>query len=278
MRLLLGALTISCLALTFSGCSSGPQPPQPGSPAFLWAAAKTTYGAGDFMKASDNLTQLTKSESEFTARAVPLAVVLNAGIARGYMQLADSFDAGAKASRANPTPFRRQATVFRGYATTAATQAAEMLHKLVATDKSETIPYDLGYPTGSAAEPVALQRVEKGILLPDAEIDALQKAMVQRGVLLTTTRAVGAGDDSAKALDILKTGDVKISRPTFMLAMAKSLHDEADMFSPKKLDQPNRVKMLCDVAEEALKTLPEGKDKKDLAAQIAKTRKASKVT
>jgi hypothetical protein len=278
MRHPLGALPLAGFTLIIAGCSSGPQPPQPGTPPFLWAAAKTAYGAGDYRKASDNLTQLTKSENEFAARALPLSLVLEAGIARGYIQLADSFDTGAKANRTNPAPFRRQATVVRGYATTAATQAAEMMHKLLATDKSESLPFEFPYPAASAGEPVQLQRVEKGMLFPDAEIEALEKAMVGRGVQLAVADAVGAGGDPAKAQEIFQKGEVKVARPVFVLAMAKSLVDAADLFSPKKLDQPNRVKMLCDVAEEALKTLPDSKEKKDLAAQIAKTRKASKVT
>ena len=272
-----GAIPIGAL-LILAGCSSGPQPPQPGTPPFLWAAAKTAYGAGDYGKAADNLTQLTRSENEFAARALPISIVIESGIAHGYIQLADSLDEGAKANRANPAPFRREATVVRGYATTASTQAAEALHRLLASDKSESFPFAFGSPSGSAAEPVQLQRVERGMLFPDAEIEALEKAMVQRGVLLSVAGVVGAGGDPAKAAGVFQNGDVKVARPVFLLAMAKSLFEAADMFSPKKLDLPNRVKMLCDVAEEALQGVPDGKEKKDLLGQIARSRKASKVT
>jgi hypothetical protein len=278
MRGVFGVFAIAGSSLIAISCSSGPQAPQPGSPAFYWAAAKSTYGTGDFVKASENLSQLIRSDNEYSARAQPILMVLSAGMARAYMDLADNFDEGARANRANPMPFRRQATLFRGYASAAALQGAEIMHKYLTTPKVDTVGFEFPYPNGSAAEPVQLQRVAKGMLFPDAEIEQLQRAMVQRGVLMAAARAVGARDDVAKALEIFKQGDVKIPRATFLLSMAKCLHDQAGLFGPRKLDQPQRVAMLCKEAEEAVKAVPEGKETKDLLGQIAKTRKASKVT
>ena len=68
-RLFLPAIAAGCLAVV--SCSSGPQPAQPGTPAFIWNAARTTYHAGDFVKTGENLQQLIKGESEFTAKARP---------------------------------------------------------------------------------------------------------------------------------------------------------------------------------------------------------------
>jgi hypothetical protein len=114
--------------------------------------------------------------------------------------------------------------------------------------------------------------------VPDADIEALQKAMVQRGVLLTVTRMVGAGDDSTKALEIFKAGEVKIPRATFLLGTAKSLFDESDLYTPMKLDQPDRMKLLLEQASAALQAVPESKESKELAAKIAKLRKPGKKT
>lgn len=114
------------------------------------------------------------------------------------------------------------------------------------------------------------------MLFRDADIEALHKAMVQRGVLLSVVQAVGAEDDAAKALEIFKKGDVKIARPVFLLAVAKALTEQADLFSRTKLDQPNRLALLCDEAEEALKSIPATEETKDLTARISKMRKAAK--
>ena len=279
MRLVLLVVAIG-VSLLVSGCSSGPAPPQPGTPPFIWGAAQTTYKAGDFLKASDNFTQVTKSENEFTAKALPLAIVLNCGIAEGYNELADNFDIGAKTNRANPTPFRKQAQMCRVGATAASLQAAELAHKLMASEagKAEKIPFELDYPSGSPSEPVQLQRVAKGMLFPDAEIESLQKAMVQRGVLLAVTRATGSGDDTAKALENFKKGPVTVDRAVFYLTLAKSLQEQAELFGPKKLDTPNRAKMLYNEAEGALKLAPDGKDKKEIQGKIDKAMKAMKST
>lgn len=263
-------------ALMIAGCSSGPQPPQAGTPAFYWSAAKTTFAAGDFLKAGDNLSQLASGSSEFATRSQPWSMMISAGVVRAYAELADNFDAGARINRANPTPFRRQASTFRSQAGAAALQYAEMVHKFLDTNKAATFALDFDYPTGSAAEPVQLQRVSKGIPLPDADIESLQKAMVQRGVLLSVAHAVGAADDTAKALDIFKKGDGKIERPVLLVVTARALCDQADLFSPKKLDRPDRVTMLVKEAEEALAGVPETKETKELTGRIAKLRKASK--
>jgi hypothetical protein len=262
--------------LMAAGCSTGPEPPQPGTPAFLWSAAKTTYAAGVFLKASDNLSQIVKSDSEFTARAEPWLMVLSAGTAQAYMDLADNFEAGARANRANPTSFRRQATVFRSQASAVVLQYAETVRKFMSDNKSDSIALEFGYPTGNAALPVQLERVAQGMIVPDADVESLQTAMTQRGVLLSALRAVGADDDAAKGLGIFKTGDVKAPRPVFLTATARALVEQTDLFVPKELDQPARIAMLCDQAEAALKSIPETKETKELLGRIAKIRKAAK--
>ena len=268
---------VAGFSLIAAGCSSGPQPPQPGTPAFFLAAAKSTYAQGDFLKTSDNLSQLTSS-ADYGVRTEPWLIVMSAGIAKGYMDLADNFEYGARANRANPTPFRRQVQQLRSLAATAAMQCAETTHKFLNDNKGDSVALEFPYPTGSAAEPVQLQRVAKGMIIPDADIETLQKAMVQRGVLLTATRMVGASDDPAKALETFKSGDVKVPRATFLLATAKALYDEAALYSPQKLDQPDRAKLLCNQATEALKGVPESKESKELADKIGKLVKPVKKT
>jgi hypothetical protein len=157
-------------------------------------------------------------------------------------------------------------------------QCVETVHKFLAAKPPDTIALDLGYPSGSAAEPVQLQRVAKGMLVPPAEIEVLQQAMVQRGVLLSVTFAVTGAVDPARALDIFQKGDVKVDRPMFLTAVAKALLDQADLFGPKKLDRPERATVLCNEAAEALKAVPATKTTKELTGRIAKLRKSSKTT
>ena len=108
--------------LLLAACSSGPRPPQPGTPEFAWGAAKSTYASGDYLKCLDNLSQLAKGDSEFAAKAKPLAIVLSAGVAKAYTDLAQNFEYGAQANRANPAPFRKQMNFFRSQAASTAVQ------------------------------------------------------------------------------------------------------------------------------------------------------------
>jgi len=271
------AFAVAGFSLIAAGCSSGPQPPQPGTPGFYLAAAKSTYAAGDFLKTNDNLSQLSTS-ADYGARTQPWSIAISAGLAKGYMDLADNFEYGARANRTNPTPFRRQTQQLRSMASSSALQCAETAHKYMAANTADPVVFEFPFPSGSAAEPVQLQRVAKGMIVPDADIEALQKSMRQRGVLLTVTRMVGAGEDSAKALEMFKGGEVKIPRATFLLGLAQSLFDEANLYASQKQDQPDRMKLMLNEATEAAKAVPESKESKELLAKIAKLQKPGKKT
>jgi hypothetical protein len=245
---------LSTLGLVAAGtsCSSGPQPPQPGTPAFYWAAAKETYRAGDFVKTSENLQRILVGENEFSARARAWDAVISSGLAQGYIELADAWEAGARANRLNPTPFRKQVSALRSLASASAIQFTEDIHKVMEADKDPKILLAFAFPAGAAARPAGLKRVAGGILVQDSERDLLQAAMLQRGVLLSVCAAVGSRDDAAAAQEKLKAGDFLASREVFLLAAAQSLSDESELFTGTKLDLPNRLKML---SQEALKVL-----------------------
>ena len=84
------AVALSILGLLAAGvsCSSGPQPPQPGTPGFYWAAAKETYRSGDFLKTSENLQRILATENEFSARARAWDTVISSGLTQAYIELA----------------------------------------------------------------------------------------------------------------------------------------------------------------------------------------------
>src|SRR5580700_8036242 len=147
------AFAVAGFSLIAAGCSSGPQPPQAGTPAFYWAAARSTYAAGDFLKTSDNLSQLSTS-ADYGTRSQPWFMVIQAGLAKGYLDLADNFENGARANRANPAPFRRQTQQLPSLASNSAISLAESVHKFLAAPPTDPILFEFPFPTGSAAEPV----------------------------------------------------------------------------------------------------------------------------
>ncbi len=272
------AFAIAAISLIGAGCSSGPQPPQPGTPGFYWASAQSTYKTGDFLKTNDNLSQLSGS-AEYGVRAQPWIIVMNAGLAKGYIDLAENFEYGARANRANPTPFLRQVQGLHRAASSCAMQCAETFHKLMAATPTDTVAFEFPFPIGNATAPVQLQRVARGMMAPDAEIEDMQRMMLQRGVLLTVTQMVGAAGDPAKALEIFKSGTVQVPRATFLAATAKSLFEMTDLYIAKNLDQPDRLNVLCDEATAALKAVPATPETKELLTKIAaKARKPGKKT
>jgi hypothetical protein len=273
--LLLGALL---LALTATSCSTGPAPPRPGTPAFYWNAAKDAYRTGDYQKTDTDLAEIVRTDNEFAARARAWSMVISAGLAQGFSQLADSFEAGARANRANPMPFRKQVTTLRSFASAADMQMAQTAHTFLEKDKDPNVLLAFEYPSGSAAEPGSLKKVAGGILIQDSERDSLQAAMLQRGVLLSLCRLSGNPDDAAKTLEKFKAAEVRVPRDVFLFAVAKTLQEHLELFGSSKLDQPTRLKALSQEALEALHSIPETKETKALAAKIQSSLKKTKGT
>jgi hypothetical protein len=265
-RLFVWGATAGLMAIATS-CSKGPEPPQPGTPAFYWNAARTTYHAGDFVKTGENLRQILSSDNEFTARSRPWAIVMSAGIARGYADTADAFEAGAKMNRANPMPFRKEMSALRTLANAATMELIEGVHQYMTVDKQPEVLLAFENPNGSATEPPNLRKIQSGQPVPDSEREAMIQAMVQRGVVLFAGKAVGS-TDPAKTLELMKNGDAKRPRADFLAALAQELFDRTAIYGPTKLDLPNRAKMLCDEALEALKAGPDTKERKALETKI----------
>jgi hypothetical protein len=267
------AVFVACIS-----CSTGPTPPAPGTPAFFWGAAKTTYHSGDIQKTSENLMQLVRTENEFTSRAVPLSTVISAGLAQGFFDLSQSYDTGARANRANPTPFVKQADLLRTLASASALEFAERVHLFLDKDKNPEVLLACEYPTGNMAEPPSLRKIAAGMLMQDSEKDLLQRAMIQRGVLHTMSQVLGTPDDAAKTMELLKTGEAKVPRATFVYGTAKALYDVSALYGPKRLDQPNRLQVVCQEAIEALQSIPETKETKALTAKIQASLKKGRIS
>lgn len=259
-------------------CTPGPSGPKPGTPEFFWTAARSTWAAADYDKVEHNLDELLKTDNEYKARAQAWRLVVTAGMARGYAELADMFEAGARANKLNPTPFRTQMNDYRKIAAQRALQFAETFLAFTKHDHTQDVPLAFTFPTGSINPVTELKTVANGMLLPEPKLGPVRQRAVERGVLLVTCEAVGAPEDMAKAQEIFKSGDVKVPHDVFALAMVRNLHEQAKLFGRTKLDMPDRVELFCNQALEALKHVKESKETKDLAKRIQETLKEAKRT
>src|SRR5690348_8044553 len=95
---------LSCaigVGLIATSCSTGPRPPEPGTPAFFWGAAQQVFKAGDLRKTSDDLLEILGTENEFTGKARVWEIALAAGMVKGSEDLAQGYESGAKMNRQN---------------------------------------------------------------------------------------------------------------------------------------------------------------------------------
>jgi len=261
-------LLVLGVTVFLAACSSGPAPPEPGTPAFLWNAARQTYHAGDLAKANDDLSEIQQSDNVFVPRARIWQIVLAGGMARGYSELADGYASGARLNRENSLPFHKQVTDLRAQSGHAAMDFTQAVHSFVAQDPSADVQLGFDLPPGSVVEPLALRKPYAGMVLQDAEAQALETAMLERGVIRVLCLVNGAPEDSAQVLEKYRADEVKTPRATFLYAAAKTLFDASDIFSSNKLDQPQRLKVMCEEAEAALHSIPESRETAALAAKI----------
>jgi hypothetical protein len=244
--------------------------PQPGTPPFYWAGAKEAFTAGDYDKAIESLDHIVSSDNEYTARAQPMLLIITSGLARGYMDVADTLETGVKAKHVDPGSYRKYISNYRSTAARLSLHFAETFLSFQ-KGKDDPVPLAFSFPNGSPSVDPELARAAKGFALDSVQMDASLKHTLDRMVLLETCRAAGAPDDAAKGLALFKSGSPQVPRATFLGAMANSLYEQSQLYTPNKLDDPSKQKVLTNLASEALKGVPESKQTKDLMAKIEKS-------
>ena len=255
-------------AVFLAACSSESTTPDPGTPAFLWNAAERAYHNGDFMKANDYLSELQQTDNAFSPRARIWQTVLAGGMARGYCELADGYESGGRLNKADPLAFHKQVMDLRTMASHAAMDFTQAVHSFVERDPSAEVQLAFDLPPGSAADPPAVRKAWAGILMQEAEAQALETAMVERGVIRAVCQANGTEGDSAQALERFRSGEVKTPRTTFLYAAAKTLFDVSDVFTLNKLDRPQRRRVMLEQAGAALHSIPETKEGAAMVTKI----------
>jgi hypothetical protein len=256
-------------------CSSGPARPEKGTPAFYWQAAKETFATGDNIKTLEHLDRLLAPDNEYANRALPWLLVVNGGMAAGYADLADQYETGARMNKADPSVFRRYVGDYRTMAKQLSLQFADRFTKF-GQIKGDTISLAFGYPKGTATPSAQLTRVTNGIALGQADAELAQAHTLDRNVLLAACRAAGAPDDTAKGESILKDPEATVPRGTFAVAMAQTLFELSKLYGPTKADEPEKMRIFCERADDALKGVPETKQSKELAGKIQTALKKKK--
>ena len=255
-------------AVFLTACSSGPTAPEPGTPAFMWDAARRAYHNGDIMKANDDLSELQQTDNEFSPRARIWQTVLASGMARGYCELADGYESGGRMNKADTLLFHTRVRDLRAMATHAAMDFTQAVHGFVERDPSAEVQLAFDLPPGSAADPPALRKAYAGIVMQDAEARSLERTMVNARRHPRGVSGYGLRGRFSPALERFRAGEVKTPRATFLYAAAKTLSDVSDVFTLNKLDEPQRRRVMLDEALGALHAIPETKESAALATKI----------
>ena len=269
----ISVLAIISVALIATACSSGPEPPKAGTPAYSWLAAKETYATGDYQRTLEHLDAVCRTQNEFTARAQVWELIMSSGMAKSYMDLADYFEFGSRARPMNPGQFRRFMSDYRTYASRLSLQFAQLFQDFEKNNKDAKITFDFPFPDGTALPSPMITKIGNGDMPQSAVMDDIRRQHLKTGVVLQTCRALGFPEDTAKAHELFKAQSVQVPRETFMLAMATALYDQAQLFGRAKLDQPDRLKLFDGHALDLVKGLPQSKETTALTAKIQKSLK-----
>lgn len=278
-RRVMGAWMACGAVLFLVSCQSGPPPIKMGTPDWYWLSAKEQYAVGDMAKTQEHLEKIMAGESSYKAKASIWHLVLLAGMARGHRDLADAYEEGAPFAKAQTAEFRRtvndQRRTSRQYSIGLAEEATRFQKETAGAQK---VALEFPFPAGSASEPAALLNIRKGSLPNEADRAAVHRQTIARGVVLQVATVVG--EDAAKAQELFKTVPVEVPRPVFLQGMADSMVAQATLFSRKKLQEPDKQKLILELAsacaKDAAGTASDDKLKKkikDLQAKIEKDQK-----
>jgi len=274
-----GILSIlPCLSfwLVLTSCSTGSSKPKQGTPAFYWQAAGETYVTRDYLKTTEHLRRVIRTENEFTVRAQPWRLIVAGGLAKAYIDLADDFRRGIKTHESPPSAHLKAMAGYRSMAETRVLEFTETLIQFMKGPKEETVLLDFPFPTAASTAEVKERPQIQGGLLPSADIlTSVERRMIDRSVAATAATAVGCAEDEAKARTLFQERKAQVPREVFLAAMVKILYGQAELFSRELMNKPDRLQVLADQGLAALKTLQPSKENKELATNFEMLVKSS---
>lgn len=254
-----------------AGCATEnkPEPPKPGSPEFVWKAAQAAYQKGDYVNAANLLSDLAMKENPHQQEAAPMALILTHGMTHAYLELSEKYATGAKRTRGPSAPFYKLISEYRSKASATGLRYAEVARKYTASMKEGDVTLAFDLPKGETNDPPQYKRIEAGQMLPPAEIPALEAQAIAHWALVSAANTVGARNKPDQAKEAFKDGKATVPATVYQPALAFSLFETAEMFGPKKLNQPNRVVLaLCQEAQKILGKVKPTKETTDLLKKI----------
>ena len=169
---------------------------------------------------------------------------------------------------ANPLLFRNQADKLRSFAATAALEFAQAVHDVTGKNSDESMELAFEFPAGSGVPPEEILKISSGLWPRDSDREPVETAMLQRGVLRAVSTAGGHPDDPAAARAAFQSAGGCVPREVFIQRMAGLLYEQSDLFSAGRMNRSDRFILMCRVATEALRSIPQSEEANELDTQI----------
>ena len=225
----------------------------------VYEDGKELFGRSDFIRALGFVRNVALGEPshDYTERGLVLSIILSSGIAQGYRELAEAYQAGtAKLEDSkHRSEYRRLGQDSYQYARTHAFQLAEVARRWVESqDKEEAKDLIVECPYPSDEAPAAnqpLEQAKEGSWIPleeqrEAQLNAIRIQM-QRSL------AAALGVETTQAGDALQAGTAKVPNTAFNLYLAKELLAVAKIFGTQGIDEGKNLVLLCEQANESVK-------------------------
>jgi hypothetical protein len=244
------------LALALMASCSAPVP-RPTGVAFEYESAKEMFMKGRFDRALDFTDAPAKASppNEFTQRARVLQVAIYTGMVKANKELADAYTDGAEKTK-NPRfqgEFGRLRHDHLQYGTRAALGLGEVAHRITEGETvSKEFTLDAPFPSAEGpVEVVQLKRVIDGGWIEPEDQEAAALDAQRKGI--NDALAELAGGDRSKARAAMLAGPVTIDGVDFAIFLGKQLLEGASLFDRDHMRDPQKLRVLCDEADEAAK-------------------------
>ncbi|MBM3812254.1 MAG: hypothetical protein FJW20_11555 [Acidimicrobiia bacterium] len=258
-------LAVAAALVALSGCGNRDELIKD-TPDYQWTQARESYAAGRHLDAYDHLIWLVRSENPHLAQARSQLLILQSGIARGYLELLD----GYQKARPGGASKQLQARIekYREAASEIAFRFAQTYDDLQKSQPSGEIVIPFPLPPGKLAPGAALTKLSSGAELSEQEQEAALKQAMERSVLRAALEVAAGAEGEVEARTAMKQSPARIPRAVFEYGMLVGLHGASELFAASRLAQRHQQSSLLYQARVAAGKAPEGEATSSLAAAV----------
>ncbi len=254
-------LTCAWMMLFLVSCSQSNEP-NPATPEGRFELAKQEFTAARYEKALNYTSKILRDtpNHELAYSAAIMEMTIYGGLAEGCFKASKAFSEGMMMTRdlRIRNDFRSKAFDYYRREKDYLTGFAEGFDRFSGKmDKDKAISFKGAYPGIEAGPRIALEKVRKGLVIPEEDRLKDEEEELRDGVVYMTTALAGVGEDRAKAKTLYAAGLISVQPGDFLFAVAKFLHTQDAMFDRTALNDVKNFRSFC---ERTNKTITESID------------------